>query len=431
MTWRVLYDAAMAEEPPSRVEWLIDRGRRRADASRRLVHGDLAASPLTWASVEDGWVWVLDGMKTLLETGEPLPDRRSTLGRPRSTDDADGRVAPRAGRSRRNNSIVGAARPDRPHAPTRTRSWSAAPTPRRTTGHRAARPRTGERGARRVHDRQGAARASAEPSSRCTTRDAACDAALERRPRRLRPRLRARGDGPRPARSSATRRGADAALAAARAVPIADPEDKTILDADLDAAALTLASRSGVTASDRLHSCPCRSPTDSDSQVVSVRQVSVAVPIPELADAIGGLHVVLRRHGRSRLRSAPRRRHAAARRRGDHRRRRSLDRRQRIAAPRRRPRVPAARPLGDEPDRRRDVRVGRPVHRPPDEGDTPPPRAGVIRLRVLSEARSSTCDGSRPEVLVGRTSPSCPAALPSPRRQSGCSVSPKWRAKSS
>jgi uncharacterized protein YndB with AHSA1/START domain len=73
-TWHVLYDAAMAEEPPSRVEWTVEEagdGLTRV----RLVHGDLAQSPLTWANVRTGWVWVLDGMKTLLETGSPLPPR--------------------------------------------------------------------------------------------------------------------------------------------------------------------------------------------------------------------------------------------------------------------------------------------------------------------------------------------------------------------
>ncbi len=71
-TWRVLYDAAMSEEPPSRVTWEIDpagEGLTRL----RLVHGDLAQSPKTWAGVKDGWVWVLDSLKTLVETGEPLP----------------------------------------------------------------------------------------------------------------------------------------------------------------------------------------------------------------------------------------------------------------------------------------------------------------------------------------------------------------------
>ena len=41
MTWHTLYDAAMAEEPPSRVEWIVEpmgEGLTRL----RLEHGDLA-----------------------------------------------------------------------------------------------------------------------------------------------------------------------------------------------------------------------------------------------------------------------------------------------------------------------------------------------------------------------------------------------------
>ena len=71
-TWHVLYDAAMAAEPPSRVEWTLAVA---GDGLTRLdvVHGDLARSPLTWAHTKAGWEWILDGLKTLLETGEPLP----------------------------------------------------------------------------------------------------------------------------------------------------------------------------------------------------------------------------------------------------------------------------------------------------------------------------------------------------------------------
>jgi len=71
-TWHVLYDAAMEAEPPSRVEWTLAVA---GDGLTRLdvVHGDLARSPLTWAHVGDGWPWILDAMKTLLETGETLP----------------------------------------------------------------------------------------------------------------------------------------------------------------------------------------------------------------------------------------------------------------------------------------------------------------------------------------------------------------------
>ena len=71
-TWHVLYNAAMAEEPPSRVEWTIEQVGERLTRVR-LVHGDLAGSPLTWAGVKDGWVWVLDALKTVLETGRTLP----------------------------------------------------------------------------------------------------------------------------------------------------------------------------------------------------------------------------------------------------------------------------------------------------------------------------------------------------------------------
>ncbi len=71
-TWHVLYDAALAAEPPGRVEWTVE-GVGDGLTRVRLVHGDLAYSPLTWAHVKDGWVWIVDGLKTLLETGRPLP----------------------------------------------------------------------------------------------------------------------------------------------------------------------------------------------------------------------------------------------------------------------------------------------------------------------------------------------------------------------
>ena len=76
LTWHPLYDTALAAEPPGRVEWHVEaagEGLTRV----RVVHSDLAQSPLTWASVEHGWVWILDSMKTLLETGSPLPDVES------------------------------------------------------------------------------------------------------------------------------------------------------------------------------------------------------------------------------------------------------------------------------------------------------------------------------------------------------------------
>jgi uncharacterized protein YndB with AHSA1/START domain len=86
MTWHVLYDAAMAEEPPSRVEWIVEPVGDSV-TRLRLEHGDLARSPLTWANVKDGWEYVLDGLKTVIETGESLPPMTATLA---TIDDAAG-----------------------------------------------------------------------------------------------------------------------------------------------------------------------------------------------------------------------------------------------------------------------------------------------------------------------------------------------------
>lgn len=38
-----------------------------------MRHGDLALSPLTWAHVRLGWVEIIDSLKSLLETGTPMP----------------------------------------------------------------------------------------------------------------------------------------------------------------------------------------------------------------------------------------------------------------------------------------------------------------------------------------------------------------------
>jgi tetratricopeptide (TPR) repeat protein len=75
MSWRVLYDAEMAIEPPSRVEWTLTPANDDGTVTRvTLRHGDLAFSPKTWSNVRLGWVQVIDGLKTLLETGSQLPD---------------------------------------------------------------------------------------------------------------------------------------------------------------------------------------------------------------------------------------------------------------------------------------------------------------------------------------------------------------------
>lgn len=70
MTFRFVYDTAMAEEPPSRVEWVLTPAGELTRVTLR--HGDLFKSPRTWEQVRMGWVGIVDGLKTLLETGASM-----------------------------------------------------------------------------------------------------------------------------------------------------------------------------------------------------------------------------------------------------------------------------------------------------------------------------------------------------------------------
>lgn len=74
ITWHVNYDEEMAAEPPGRVEWTLTPANEDGSVTRvTLRHGDLALSPKTWAHVRLGWVAIIDSLKSLLETGAPLP----------------------------------------------------------------------------------------------------------------------------------------------------------------------------------------------------------------------------------------------------------------------------------------------------------------------------------------------------------------------
>ena len=70
-TWRALYDEETAAEQPSRVTWEIEP-QDGGVTKLTVVHDQLEASPKTALSVAGGWMFVLSGLKTLLETGEPL-----------------------------------------------------------------------------------------------------------------------------------------------------------------------------------------------------------------------------------------------------------------------------------------------------------------------------------------------------------------------
>jgi uncharacterized protein YndB with AHSA1/START domain len=70
-TWHALFDPDQASEPFSRVTWEIEP--HEGGVTRLTVtHDQLEAAPKTAESVAGGWSYVLSGLKTLLETGEPL-----------------------------------------------------------------------------------------------------------------------------------------------------------------------------------------------------------------------------------------------------------------------------------------------------------------------------------------------------------------------
>lgn len=70
--WRSGYNPELAAEEPSRVTWEIEP--QDGDLSLlTVVHDRLEGAPKTAESVAGrGWMMVLSGLKTLLETGEPL-----------------------------------------------------------------------------------------------------------------------------------------------------------------------------------------------------------------------------------------------------------------------------------------------------------------------------------------------------------------------
>jgi uncharacterized protein YndB with AHSA1/START domain len=70
--WRSLYSEELGAEEPSRVTWEIEP-QEGGYCKLTLTHDRLEGAPKTAASVSgSGWMFVLSGLKTLLETGAPL-----------------------------------------------------------------------------------------------------------------------------------------------------------------------------------------------------------------------------------------------------------------------------------------------------------------------------------------------------------------------
>jgi uncharacterized protein YndB with AHSA1/START domain len=66
------WNPAMAAEDASRVTWEIE-SQDGGVTKLTVVHDRLEGAPKTAEGVAGGWMYILSGLKTLLETGEPLP----------------------------------------------------------------------------------------------------------------------------------------------------------------------------------------------------------------------------------------------------------------------------------------------------------------------------------------------------------------------
>jgi hypothetical protein len=71
MTFHPTWDPELAAEPPTRLTWEIEPA---GDGVSRLstIHGGFEPGSQVHGSVTTGWPLILAGLKTLLETGEPL-----------------------------------------------------------------------------------------------------------------------------------------------------------------------------------------------------------------------------------------------------------------------------------------------------------------------------------------------------------------------
>ena len=69
--WTAGYDPDLAAEAESRVTWEIE-SQDGGITKLTVVHDQLEGAPKTAESVAGGWMYVLSGLKTLVETGKPL-----------------------------------------------------------------------------------------------------------------------------------------------------------------------------------------------------------------------------------------------------------------------------------------------------------------------------------------------------------------------
>jgi uncharacterized protein YndB with AHSA1/START domain/biotin operon repressor len=81
-SWHALWFEAGRQEQPSRVTWEIDQAAQ-GTCKLTLVHDQFPPDSAVHRDVGEGWPHILSSLKTLLETGTPLPEQpRQSLSRP-------------------------------------------------------------------------------------------------------------------------------------------------------------------------------------------------------------------------------------------------------------------------------------------------------------------------------------------------------------
>lgn len=75
-TWRSLWDEDAADEPESRVTWRVEP-QDGGICKLTVTHDRLEASPATARGVSGGWAFIISGLKSVLETGQPLSSNPS------------------------------------------------------------------------------------------------------------------------------------------------------------------------------------------------------------------------------------------------------------------------------------------------------------------------------------------------------------------
>lgn len=229
MTFRMLFDPVAAAEQPSRVTWELTAV---GEATRvTCIHSDLALSPQTWRITASGWSVVLAGLKTLVETGSPLGDVPDDGGSPLAPDGTAAAVDTawhRRNGVECNNAVYGLLDRDDRTADDDARMihtahasayhWGVAGGPEHVA--------RAEYLLGRVYAFLGRAEPARYHAQRCLD---GCDAAgLQDFDRAFAHESMARALA-----CAGDLEGAARHVAAARATPVADPEDKAICDADL------------------------------------------------------------------------------------------------------------------------------------------------------------------------------------------------------